>query len=168
MNQKEYFEYKRKHFKGDPKKIITAESVKHIKERFVKKAQHTITGDDILLIKSLEEEQKRIDNIPEQENTHTIQDVFNRKRKQRKQPLFEKPKKFLKKKVKKDELVFAEIKREATKIREPKILIQHQTDLQEVLNRHIKYANKHTPKMRVVKHANPSFWFNKKKPKKKT
>ena len=168
MNQKEYFEYKRKHFKGDPKKIITPESMKHIKDRFIKKAKHTITGNDILLIKSLEEEQKRIDNIPKQENTHTIQDIFNRKRKERKQPLLEKSKKFFMKKVKKEDLVFAEIKREATKIREPKILIQYQTSFQEIKNRHIKYANRHTPKMRVVKPANPSYWFDKKKPKKKT
>jgi len=167
MNQKEYFEYKRKMIKGDPKKIITPETVKNIKERFIKKAKHTITGNDILLIKSLEEEQKRIKNIKVQENTHTIQDVFNRKRKQRKQPLFEKPKKFFKKKVKKEDLVFAEMKREATKIRQPKILIQYQTSFQEIKNRHIKYANRNKPKMREVPHANPSYWFDKKKPKKK-
>ena len=147
MDQKTYFETRRKHFRKEAKKILT--------------------GEDVLFLRALAEEEERVKNIPVQENTLTIQDVFNRKRKQRKQPLLEKPKKFLKKKVKKEDLVFAEVKYETPKKEIPEQK-ENTNTIENIKKRHIKYVNNFTPKMRVVKHADVSHWFNRKKPKKKT
>jgi len=147
MDQKTYFETRRRHFRKEAKKILT--------------------GEDVLFLRALAEEEERVKNIPVQENTLTIQDVFNRKRKQRKQPLLEKPKKFLKKKVKKEDLVFAEVKYETPKKEIPEQK-ENTNTIENIKKRHIKYVNNFTPKMRVVKHADVSHWFNRKKPKKKT
>ena len=143
MDQKTYFETRRQHFRKEAKKILT--------------------GEDVLVLRALAQEEERVKNIPVQENTHTIQDVFNRKRKQRKQPLLQKPKKFLKKKVKKEDLVFAEVKHEPVQVRKPTMIEKYQTSLQEIKKRHIKFANNFTPTMVDVKHADVSHWFQKKK-----
>jgi predicted RNA-binding protein Jag len=142
MDQKTYFETRRKHFRKEAKKVLT--------------------GEDVLFLRALAQEEERVKNIPVQENTHTIQDIINRKRKERKQPLLEKPKKFLKKKVKKEDLVFAEVKYETPKKEIPEQK-ENTNTIQEIKKRHIKYVNNFTPKMRVVKHADVSHWFQKKK-----
>ena len=143
MDQKTYFETRRQHFRKEAKKVLT--------------------GEDVLFLRALAQEEERVKNIKEKENTLTIQDVFNRKRKERKQPLLEKPKKFLKKKIKKEDLVMAEVKHEPVQVRKPMMIEKYQTSLQEIKKRHIKYANNFTPTIVNVKHADVSHWFQKKK-----
>ena len=143
MDQKEYFKTRREHF--------------------TKKAKKVLHGEDILFLRALAQEEERIKNIPEQKNTLTIQDVINRKRKQRKQPLLEKPKKFNKEKVKKEDLIFAEMKIEPPIVPKPSILEQQRTTIQEIKKRHIKIIGISNPKIVDVKHADVSHWFNKKK-----
>jgi len=132
------------------------------REHFTKKAKKTLHGEDILLLRSLLEEQERIKNIPIQKNTLTIQDISKRKIKTKKQ-VIERPKKFLKEKVKREDLVFAEMKRETPILPKPSILEQQRTTIEQIKQRHIKIIGFRNPKIVDVKHADVSHWFQKKK-----
>ena len=132
------------------------------REHFTKKAKKILHGEDILLLRSFLEEQERIKNIPEQQNTLTIQDISKRKIKTKK-PVNERPKKFFKEKVKREDLVFAEMKREPPILPKPSILEQQRTTIQEIKKRHIKIIGVRNPKIVDVKHADVSHWFQKKK-----
>jgi hypothetical protein len=142
MDQKEYFKTRREHF--------------------TKKAKKVLHGEDILFLRALAQEEERIKNIPEQKNTLTIQDISKRKIKTKKQ-VIERPKKFIKEKVKREDLVFAEMKREPPILPKPSILEQQRTSIQEIKKRHIKIIGVRNPKIIDVKHADVSHWFQKKK-----
>jgi len=108
------------------------------------------------------QEEERIKNMPQQDNTLTIQDIANRKRIKQNRPIIQtKNIKFLKKKVKREDLVFAEIKYEPVikKIPESKKSILHVSDIKK----RFKGVKDTTPIIRIVPNADVSHFFKKKR-----
>ena len=82
MNQSEFIRQRKKHFRKEaPPKVLS--------------------GEDILRERALKQEEERIKNIQQQDNTLTIRDIANRQRIKKNIPIIKtKPIKFLKQKVK--------------------------------------------------------------------
>ena len=143
MDQKTFIRQRKKYFKKDaPPKVLS--------------------GEDILRERALRQEDERIKNMPEQTNTLTIQDIANRKRKKQNRPMIEKkPIKFLKQKVKREDLVFAEMKYEpiTKKIPESKKSILQVSDIKK----RFKGVKDTTPIHRIVPNADVSHFFKKKR-----
>ena len=143
MKQSEFIRQRKKYFKKDaPPKVLS--------------------GEDILRERAIKQEEERIKNIPEQNNTLTMIDITNRQRKKRNQPILEKkPIKFLKPKVKREDLVFAELKYEpiTKKIPEPKKSILKISNIRK----RFKGVKDTTPIHRIVPNADVSHFFKKKR-----
>jgi hypothetical protein len=143
MNQSEFIRQRKKYFKKDaPPKVLS--------------------GEDILRERALRQEEERIKNMPEQTNTLTIQDIANRKRIKQHRPIIQtKNIKFLKKKVKREDLVFSKIKYEPVikKIPEPKKSILKVSDIKK----RFKGVKDTTPIQRIVPNADVSHFFRKKR-----
>ena len=143
MNQSEFIRQRKKHFKKDaPPKVLS--------------------GEDILRERALKQEEERIKNIPVQENTLTIRDIANRQRIKKNIPIIQtKPIKFVKQKVRREELVFAEMKYEPVikKIPESKKSILKVSDIKK----RFKGVKDTTPMHRIVPNADVSHFFKKKR-----
>jgi len=143
MDQKTFIRQRKKHFKKDaPPKVLS--------------------GEDILRERALRQEEERIKNIPQQDNTLTIQDIANRKRIKQNRPIIQtKNIKFLKQKVRREELVFAEIKYEpiTKKIPESKKSTLQVSDIKK----RFKGVKDTTPIHRIVPNADVSHFFKKKR-----
>jgi len=141
MNQSEFIRQRKKHFRKEaPPKVLS--------------------GEDILRERALKQEEERIKNIPQQDNTLTIRDIANRQRIKKNIPIIKtKPIKFLKQKVKREDLVFAEIKYEPiTK----KILESKKSTLQvSDIRKRLKDVKDTAPKYRIVPNADVSHFFKK-------
>jgi len=143
MDQKTFIRERKKHFRKEaPPKVLT--------------------GEDILRERALKQEEERIKNIPEQNNTLTIFDIINRKRKKQNRPMIEKkPIKFLTQKVRREDLVFSKINYEpiTKKIPEPKKSILKVSDIRK----RFKGVKDTTPIHRIVPNADVSHFFKKKR-----
>lgn len=143
MDQKTFIRERKKHFKKQaPPKILS--------------------GEDILRERALKQEEERIKNIPVQENTLTIRDIANRQRIKKNIPIIKtKPIKFVKQKVRREDLVFAEIKYEpiTKKIPESKKSTLQVSDIKKRL----KDVKDTVPKYRIVPNADVSHFFKKKR-----
>jgi len=143
MNQSEFIRQRKKHFRKEaPPKVLS--------------------GEDILRERALKQEEERIKNMPEQNNTLTIRDIANRQRIKKNIPIIQtKPIKFVKQKVRREELVFAEIKYEPiTK----KILESKKSTLQvSDIRKRLKDVKDTAPKYRIVPNADVSHFFKKKR-----
>ena len=143
MKQSEFIRQRKKHFrKQAPPKVLS--------------------GEDILRERALKEEEERIKNMPQQDNTLTIRDIANRQRIKKNIPIIQtKPIKFVKQKVRREELVFAEIKYEpiTKKIPESKKSILQVSDIKK----RFKGVKDITPIHRIVPNADVSHFFKKKR-----
>jgi len=143
MKQSEFIRQRKKHFRKEaPPKVLT--------------------GEDILRERAMKHEEERIKNIPQHDNTLTIQDIANRKRIKQNRPIIEKKSiKFLKQKVKREDLVFAEMKYEpiTKKIPESKKSTLKVSDIKK----RFKGVKDTTPIHRIVPNADVSHFFRKKR-----
>ena len=143
MKQSEFIRQRKKHFrKQAPPKVLS--------------------GEDILRERALKEEEERIKNMPQQDNTLTIRDIANRQRIKKNIPIIQtKPIKFVKQKVRREELVFAEMKYEPVikKIPESKKSILKVSDIKK----RFKGVKDTTPIIRIVPNADVSHFFKKKR-----
>ena len=143
MNQSEFIRQRKKHFRKEaPPKVLS--------------------GEDILRERALKQEEERIKNMPEQNNTLTIRDIANRQRIKKNIPIIQtKPIKFVKQKVRREELVFAEIKYEpiTKKILESKKSTLKVSDIKK----RFKGVKDTTPIHRIVPNADVSHFFKKKR-----
>jgi len=137
--------------------------IRERKKYFRKQAPpKVLSGEDILRERALKEEEEIIKNMPQQDNTLTIQDIANRKRIKQNRPIIQtKNIKFLKKKVKREDLVFSEIKYEPVikKIPEPKKNTLKVSDIKK----RFKGVKHTTPIIRIVPNADVSHFFKKKR-----
>ena len=143
MNQSEFIRQRKKHFRKEaPPKVLS--------------------GEDILRERALKQEEERIKNIPQQDNTLTIRDIANRQRIKKNIPIIQtKNIKFVKQKVKREDLVFAEIKYEpiTKKILESKKSTLKVSDIKK----RFKGVKDITPIHRIVPNADVSHFFKKKR-----
>jgi len=143
MNQSEFIRQRKKHFRKEaPPKVLS--------------------GEDILRERALKQEEERIKNMPEQNNTLTIRDIANRQRIKKNIPIIQtKNIKFVKQKVKREDLVFAEIKYEpiTKKIPESKKSILQVSDIKK----RFKGLKNNEPIHRIVPNADVSHFFKKKR-----